>query len=579
MLNKFYQDELAYLREMGQEFARAYPEGAHFVGEASKDPDVERLLEGFAFLTARVRQKLESDLPEVTQSLIELFWPHYLRPIPSMTIVQFDVLPQAAKEPHSVPRGAELLSIPVDGTPCRFRTCFDTPIAALTLESATLKRDTPPHLKLRFRLPDGLSLKKLPLSRLRLHLAGDSSVSRALYVCLCRYLRRITAQPPGAPQATPLARAAVRPIGFSPEEFLLPFPGNSFTGFRLLQEYFAFPSKFMFVEVEGLEELAGLGEASAFDLTFELSRLPDAMPPVAPANLLLNCTPAINLFSHDADPLRMDQTRTEYRLRPSGPHPEHFEIYTVDRVSGLVRGTGKPIVYRPLFRFERPAGAEVRYYRHSLVPSSADENCDVVIAPVLPPASAETAEIEVLSLELTCTNRQLPSKLNVGDLSVATPTSPTFARFRNISRPTPSVPPPLGGDLHWKLLSHLALNAQSLLDLDRFRALLGLYHFRARVDRQAEHGLRQLLDGIKRLSTAPETRLLRGAPIRGLSVEVEVDEENLAGEGEAYLFGSILNNFLSQYVSLNAFSRLTLKGLKFGEIHTWPIRIGGKTAL
>jgi type VI secretion system protein ImpG len=579
MLNKYYQDELAYLREMGQEFARANPQGAHFVGEASSDPDVERLLEGFAFLTARLRQKLENELPELTHSLLELLWPHYLRPIPSTTIIQFEALPQAAKEIRTIPRGAELHSIPVDGTPCRFRTVSDVTLAPLILETLTLRKDATPQLKLRFRLPDGVSLKKVQIPGLRFHLAGDPAASRALYLCLCRYVKRITVQAAGSTTVLPMGAAAVKPVGFSAGEALLPFPGNSFLGFRLLQEYFAFPSKFMFVDLTGLQGLSALGDAAAFDLTFELSRLPEGMPPITAANLLLNCTPAINLFAHDADPIRVDHTRAEYRVRPSGQNPEHFEVYAIDRVGALQRGTGKAVEYRPLFRFQRSAGPDVRFYRHFLAPSAMNEGWEVFLIPVPAQTPGELPDVEVLSLELTCTNRQLPSKLNVGDVATATSTSPAFARFKNITRPTPSVPPPLGGDLHWRLLSHLSLNYVSFADLETLRAVLGLYHFRARVDRQAEHGLRQLLDGIKRLSASPCTRLEQGAPIRGLAIELEVDEENFAGEGEAYLFGSILNEFFSQYASLNAFSRLTLKGLKFGEIHTWPIRLGDRIIL
>jgi type VI secretion system protein ImpG len=579
MLNKYYQDELAYLREMGQEFARANPQGAHFVGESSSDPDVERLLEGFAFLTARLRQKLENELPELTHSLLELLWPHYLRPIPSMTIVQFEALPQAAKEVRPIPRGAELQSIPVDGTPCRFRTAAPVTLAPLTLETLTLRKDSSPQLKLRFRLPEGVSLKKVPIPGLRLHLAGDPAASRALYLCLCRYVKRITVQAAGATSVLPLTGAAVKAAGFGAEEALLPFPSNSFLGFRLLQEYFAFPAKFMFVDLTGLQGLSALGDATVFDLTFDLSRLPEEMPPVTTANVLLNCAPAINLFAHDADPIRVDHTRVEYRVRPSGQNPEHFEVYSLDKVGTHQKGTGKPIEYRPLFRFQKAAGPEVRFYRHYLAPSAMNEGWEVFFIPVQAPTPGELPDVDVVSLELTCTNRQLPSKLNIGDLSTPTSTSPPFARFKNITRPTPSVLPPLSGDLHWRLLSHLALNYMSFANLETLRAVLGLYHFRARVDRQAEHGLRQLLDGIKRLVATPSTRLDRGAPVRGLSIELEVDEENFAGEGEAYLFGSILNEFFSQYASLNAFTRLTLKGLKFGEIHTWPIRLGERIIL
>jgi len=578
VFNKYYQDELAYLRELGQEFAKANPEGAHFVGEAGGDPDVERLLEGFSFLTARIRQKLDDELPELTHSLVEMFWPHYLRSIPSMTILQFEALPQAAKEARSILRGSEVQSVPVDGTPCRFRTAYDVHLAPVSIESLALKTETPPSLRIKFKVSDGVQLPKVAPASLRLHLAGDAVVSRALYLCLRRYLKRIVVQAPGA-KPLELPKAAVRPAGFSPEELLLPFPGNSYTGFRLLQEYFAFPSKFMFLDVAGLEGLASLGPVPSFELVFELSRLPEDMPPVTAANVLLHCTPAVNLFSHEADPIRLDQTRTEYKVRPSGDNSQHFEIFTIDKLSGVVKGIGKSREYRPLFKFTRPSGNDVLFYRSRLQPAVADDGNDVFLTPLPSQATGEMPDIEVLSLELTCTNRQLPTKLKPGDVNAPTSASPTFARFKNITKPSPAVPPPLGSDLHWRLLSHLALNYLSLIDLDTLRVTLGLYNFRARVDRQAENAQRLLLEGIKRIAAAPATRLVEGYPVRGLSVEVDLDEENFGSEGEAYLFGAILDEFFAQYASINAFLRLTVKGIKFGEIHSWPTRIGERIIL
>lgn len=578
MFNKYYQDELAYLRELGLEFAKANPEGAHFIAEAGGDPDVERLLEGFSFLTARIRQKLDDELPELTHSLVEMFWPHYLRSIPAMTILQFEALPQAAKEARSIPRGAEVQSIPVDGSPCRFRTSYEVGLLPLSIESIAVRTETPPSLRVRIKLSEGVQLPKVAPTSLRLHLAGDASVGRALYLCLRRYLKKILVQPAaGAP--VELRKAAIRPVGFSKEDVLLPFPTNSYPGFRILQEYFAFPSKFMFLDVTGLDGLSSLGPVPSFELVFELSRLPEDMPPVTAANVLLHCTPAVNLFAHEADPIRLDQTRTEYKIRPSGENSLHYEVFTLDRVSGVVKGVGKSRDYSPLFRFAKPPGGEALFYRARLQPSVADEGNDVFLTPLPTDASGATPEIEVLSLELTCTNRQLPAKLKLGDVSVPTSLSPTFARFKNITRPTPTVPPPLGSDLHWRLLSHLALNYLSLIDLDSLRTLLGLYNFRARVDRQAENAQKMLLEGIKRIAATPSTRLLEGFPVRGLTVEVDLDEENFGGEGEAYLFGAILDEFFSQYVSLNAFCRLRVKGLKYGEIHDWPTRTGDRIIL
>jgi type VI secretion system protein ImpG len=578
VFNKYYQDELAYLRELGLEFAKANPEGAHFVGEAGGDPDVERLLEGFSFLTARIRQKLDDELPELTHSLVEMFWPHYLRSIPSMAVLQFEALPQAAKEVRTIARGSEVQSVPVDGTACRFRTAYDVTLQPMAIDSVQLRTETPPSLRLKFKLAEGVQLPKVAPSSIRLHLAGDAAVSRSLYLCLRRYLTKISVVGPGG-KPVPLPKASIRPVGFSPEELLLPFPGNSYTGFRLLQEYFAFPAKFMFVDVAGLEGLAGLGAVPSFEMIFELSRLPENMPPITAAHVLLHCVPVVNLFAHEGDPIRLDQTRTEYKVRPSGGNSQHYEIFTIDKISGVVKGVGRSREYRPLFRFARPPGGDALFYRSRLQPSVTDDGNDTFLTPLPADASGAMPEIEVLSLELTCTNRQLPTKLKPGDVSVPTSQSPTFARFKNVTRPTNAIPPPLGSDLHWRLLSHLALNYLSLIDLDTLKVLLGLYNFRARVDRQAENAQRLLLDGIKRIAAAPATRLVEGHPIRGLSVEVDFDEDNFGGEGEAYLFGAILDEFFSQYVSLNAFVKLTVKGVKYGEIHTWPTRTGDRIIL
>ncbi len=582
MFNKYYQDELAYFRELGREFAAANPEGAHFLGESSRDPDVERLVEGFAFLSARLKQKLEDELPEFTHAVVETFFPHYLRPIPSMTVVQFEAQAAAVKELRTVPRGTPLESVPVDGTPCRFRTCYDAHLVPVIMESAAVKTDAPPQIKMKFRLPEGLTLRKVPITSLRLHLTGDAVVSRALYVSLCRYLRRITVQatagaPPGPPKV--LDQARVVPLGFAPEDALLPFPAGSFPGFRLLHEYFSFPAKFMFVDVLGLEAMASVGDATAFELAFELSRLPDPMPPVSTGNLLLNCAPAINLFKQDADPIRVDQTRVDYRVRPQGKDPLHYEIYTIDKVGGLAKGVAKPIEYYPLYHFARPTSPDTRYYRHRVEPAITGNGSEVSVGLLLPTTLDDVAEVETLSIDLTCTNRHLPSKLQAGQLSVPTSGTPPFVKFRNLTRPTATIPAPTGDDLHWRFLSHLSLNYLSLVDLDTLRSILRLYHFGSRVDRQADQALRLLLDGLQRIGSTPATRLVDGAPVRGISVELDVNEDNLGSEGEAYLFGSLLNEFFSQYVTLNGFSRLTLKAVKRGEVYTWPARIGRRTIL
>jgi type VI secretion system protein ImpG len=584
VFNKYYQDELSFLREMGREFSQSHPDAAPYLAEAGADPDVERLLEGFAFLSGRIRQKLDDAFPEITHSLMQLLWPHYLRPIPAMTVVQFEALPQAAKEPHDIPRGAELESMPVDGTPCHFRTVYDVRLEPLVLDGVEFRSETPPQLKLKFRLSEGVLLKKTPISKLRLFLQGEPVVTRALYLCLQARLKKITLRAgdgPSAGKTIEIPSSALQPGGFKPEEGIFPMPLTSFEGYRLLLEYFAFPTKFLFLDLTGLEALAGLGEFRTFEAIFEMDRLPGSMPPLGAAGILLNCTPAVNLFKRDADPIRVENERTEYKLWPSGGGPAHFEVYTVDAVIGLVKGTAKRREYKPFLGFAHSLSKDAddtAYYQTRLESSVAEEGTETFIS--FAAGGIETlADIETLTIDLTCTNRQLPGKLKIGDIKVPTASSPSFARFKNITKIMPSVPPPLGTDAFWRLLSHLTVNYTSLARAESLRSVIGLYNFRAMVDRQAEQANRLLLEAIQRVEAKPTLHLFRGEPVRGMAVTVEVNEDGFSGEGDVYLFGSLLREFFSLYASLNSFTQLTVRGTKYGEVYTWRPKAGGRITL
>lgn len=575
MFNKYYQDELAYLRELGREFAEHNPEAAGWLAEPGVDPDVERLLEGFSFLTARIREKLDDELPEFTHALLQLFWPHYLRPIPSMTVVQFTPRAKQAGKPHTVPRGAELASVPVDDTSCVFRVAYDTPVAALSVEQVEVGPSSSPYVLLKVGMAKAASLGKLGLKRLRLHFTGTSAASRALYLAFTSYVDQVTARDAKGKEVT-LTDVRVAPVGFGEEETLLPFPSNSFLGFRLMQEYFTFPAKFMFVDVHGVEPLAELSDGT-FELRFRLSTLPHDMPPVTEANVLLNCAPAVNLFKHDADPIRLDSERVEYQVRPSG-HPAHFETHSVDSVKGIRRSEPEPRLYRPFFKFFRADEEGALLYKTRLANALATQGTDLFVTFMEQGQPALFGD-ETISIELTCSNRHLPTSLGLGDVSRSTQSSPSGLEFKNVTPPTPPVRPPIEGDLFWSLLSHLSFNYLSILQPGALGELLRLYDFRARVDRQAERALTRKLEGLGAARGQPKLHVHRGATIRGMGVEVQVDEEKFGGEGEVYLFGCVLNEFLARYVTLNAFSQLTLRGKKYGEVHEWPPKTGARTIL
>ena len=582
MFNKYYQDELVFLRDMGREFSAANPEAARFLAEPGSDPDVERMLEGFAFLTAKLRQKLDDELPEFTHSLAEMFWPHYLRPIPSTTIMQFEHTNKDTADLKPLPAGIEIDSAPVDGTRCRFRTAYPFDLQPLTLNEVQLRREPPARLRLNLSVPPKLGLGKAGLKNLRLHLAGEPTVTRALYVSLLRHVRRVVIRKGDGAEGAPsyeLPASAIRPVGLAEDEPLLGGPGPSFPGFRLLQEYFTAPSKFMFIELSRLDGTQSFADESKFVVDFEFSRLPENMPPVSKVNLQLNCVPAVNLFKHDADPVRLVRGRTEYSVRPAGADPKHFEVHSIDKVYGLEVGSAQERSYSPQFKLARTGRRDELFYHGRRREAVAGTGSEMLITFLDPEDPDARPNVETVTIDLSCTNGQLPSRLDAGDVSVKTGNAPIFAKYRNISRPTPTVPPPMRDDLHWRLISHLSLNYMSLLSVDSLRSVIGLYNFRARVDRQTEQAHSRLLEGIKAVKGTPTSILVEGVPVRGLDVQIEVDEDLLGGEGETCLFGSVLNEFFAQYVSLNSFSRLTIKATKRGEVFAWPARIGKRAIL
>lgn len=586
--NEYYQDELAFLRDMGGEFARTYPGLAPFLAAQGNDPDVERLLEGFAFLTGRIRQKLDDEIPELTHSLIALLWPHFLRPLPAMSILQFQPIPHMVSEKKKIPRGSEVDSLPVEGTPCRFQTCYDVDMYPLTLEQVEVQRTgATSTLKLVFALTPGVSVEALQLDSLRLYLHSEPFfVAQSLYLWLHRYLARITVQPVGERrpgQGFSLPPTALHAVGFAAQEGLLPYPPQSFVGYRLFQEYFTLPQKFLFVDLTGLEPIAQLAIKDRFEILCEFSHPLAEQVRLTTDNIRLYCTPMVNLFPKDADPVRLEHNKkVEYHVRPSGRDLTHFEIYALERVVGWVQGSGTPRVYQPFLSFDHSVTEDDRqtvYYRTRLVPAAIGQGADTYITFVSPRDEQAAPATETVSIELMCTNRDLPEKLKVGDISRPTGSSPEFARCRNISPVTPSVLPPLDRGLHWQLLSNMSLNYISLLHIEPLRLILSTYNFQAYYDRQAARAHTLRMEGLTSIRSTPLDRLLKGSPIRGLRINMDMQESKFAGEGDMYLLASVLNEFFALYGTINSFHQLVVRNVDRGEEYQWPARIGQQPLL
>lgn len=576
---RYYQDELRYLRDMGREFAEQHPEAAPLLLEAGTDPSVERLLEGFAFLTARIREKLDDELPEFTVALLEAMLPHLLRPVPSLTILQFQPLAKAFNELTRVPRGAVVDSAPVDGTRCRFTTTAPCEVVPLKVDSVALRNEAPPRLIVRLSLLQGTSIARLGIKRLRFQLGGDGMVARQVLACFGAYLKelRLEVEQAGQVKRHVLPAGSVRLGGFAADEAVLADEASGYRGFNVLHEFFAFPEKFLSIEVTNLDQVPLLAGTAQVSLVAVLDRLPEGMPTPTPEHFLLNCVPALNRFDHEADPIRVDQSAVEYRIRPAGRERTHFDIYDVTRVAGIGAVGDQERVFEPLFHYAGRMGLTRDFYAVRPRPALGGRLTDHFVS-LMQTGGADTNAL-TLSLALRCTNAALVEALGIGDIATPGPGMPTSLKVRNLTKPSAPIPAPLGGDLHWRLLGHLNVNLTSLADVEALRSLLATYHFAARHNRKETQAFARLLDGIRSVATRREKRLFDGAMITGIVVEIGLDEDHFTSTGDLWLFAAVLDELFGQFVSLNAFKRLVVRGTRYGEVFSWPARIGNRQLL
>ncbi len=573
MLNRHYLDELGYLRDLGRDFARAHPEVAGRLGETGTDPDVERLLEGVAFLGARIRQKLDDELPEMTHAIIECFWPQWLCPLPATTVVQALPARPEDRDRHRIPRGATVQSAPIQGVRCRFRTAMAIDLPPVRLERVDLRLGGGGELRLGFRLPEGLTVASAGLDRLRLHCNGPFSLAAGLHRLLVRHVGAVLVEDEAGNRRT-LSRATVAPAAAEREEPLFAAPGAAFPTHLALQEYLACPQRALFADIAGLQTLAAIPAVAAarrFSLVLTLVDPPPGLPQIDASHLLLGCAVAVNLFEHDADPLVLSAARREYRLQPAGLDPRAVEVHSVLAVQGLVRGRPRPRAWTPHHQSGRegPGVGDGTYLvrrREAVV----EQGHDCWLETTSPAAEAD----EVVSVRLLCTNRRLADTLAPGDLDQAGPQVPPAVRLRNIAKPVPGCPADLGNGQEWRVVAQLAGNLTGLADAGAIRRLFELHHPRAHADQQARAALRRLTDSIAGFTIAPATRVVQGVPLRGLDAELELRDDQLDGPGELSLIAGLLDGVLAEHAALNCFTRLTVRGTATGDRIALPPRAG-----
>lgn len=603
----YYQRELAYIRRTGAEFAKANPKVAsrlRMSAEKIEDPHVSRLIESFAFLNARVRSKLDDDFPELTNALLDALYPHYLAPVPSMAMVQLQPSSNLAKH-STVKKGTLIETLPVEGEPVRFQTCYETVLHPIKVSQAFLYN----HRRIAPQVPNNLgtqsvlrltlntldnskTFKDLAPGSIRVFLNGQNQQMYALYELLFSGVLKIAlAKSPEDKNAVFLSPDNLKPVGFDADQGMLPYSGRSFLGYRLLTEFFTFPEKFLFFDIAGLtaENLKQIG--NALEIFFYLKTTNrDLENHINAANFALHCTPVVNLFKHRAEPISLKHTEPEYRVIPDVRRQKNFEVYRVENITA-VNTNGEEVSYLPFYGVQHgiDSNSQRCYWYASrraaeTYDGTPDNGTELFISLVDLDFKPSAAAGWALDIETLCSNRDLPQGLPFGG-------DQPYLQFTDLSAPVEKIkcltPPTATRRVsgteqgHWRLISHLTLNHLSLTDskegVEALREMLRLYDF------EDNDETRAMIEAVRSIKT---DKVVARDPSGGLNgfcqgqeITVEFDQTRFAGSS-VFLFASILERFFSLYVSINAFTKLTaVTKDKRKVIYQWPARIGDKTLL
>lgn len=579
LFNQYFQSELLALKELGRDFSRKNPALAPFLSQDGRDPDVDRLFEGVAFIAGRLRQKLDDELPELSHSLLQLLWPNYLRPLPSFSMLEFKPAYQVNQLPK-IPKGAGLSSRLPQATTAKFLTCYETELSALQISTVNFyPQGDAGVLQMAFIPMDAVSMDDIALTSLRLHFSGERAIACSLYFGVLQLTRRISLilkdEQGLLLEEVTLAPENIRPVGFGKEERLLDYPLNCFDGYLLLQEYFAFPQKFLFVEIEGLSVLQHCKQrkqAYSIELQFELSRLPMLHFQPHKEHVHLHCSPVVNVFKTHAIPIRYDQRQTEYRVITAEPASLTTHILSIDAVTGWLPGE---LGVRNFCQFEsfRPKVdiKEHAYYRVRYKPGIGHYDTEAWLS--FNNTRVSNQITETISVDLTCCDHALHEQIRIGDLCVAGDGMPQYASFHNIAPLSVSYPPPIAGDTLWRIISNMSLNYQSLANVQALRVILETYDIPGFYDDVQVRRTRKMLDGINQITQVSDDRIWQGLPIRGMRTEIEMDVSHFLCEGDMYLFAAVLNEFFCCFTGLNTFHQLQVTGSD-GAIYTWAPRMG-----
>ena len=566
MKARYYEAELAYLREQGRLLAQTHPRTAGLLAERSDDPDVERLLEGLAFLAAAVRERIDDAVPELAQSYASVLVPQLSRFVPPMSVIEYRPEAQGLRVAEKVPRGTPVSGVGASDVTCRFVTTSSILLLPLSLEDVEQQRplEEVDEIILSFRGAEqkGAEVGAHPV---RLFFQGEPRLWTSLRTWFLRHLKELSVWVDGELQARlPVDR--VRGVGLDAEHSLLPETPLEHDGFSRVAEFFCYPSKFAFIELPPLGEHAR-GE---FKLKCRFEGAPKLSKSLAKGDIRLHCTPVVNLFEWDLEPARVDFFNPWQLQRVAGHDPAHAEIWKTTEVIGV-----GPNTQRRLHSFESAGAGEHEvssYYvtRREAAPSGAGTQRYICLVSVLD--RAPPADIEVLSMRGLCSNRSLACELGIGQLSAPVRGAGASVPFANIKPISPPLYPHDKSEMLWRLGAHVALSRKELLDAESLRSLLRMYNFAAGSNPSLAQLNGRWIESIREVRVKSCVRLFVGAPVTGTRTTVIVDGQAFTSVGEAQVLGEILDDLFARRVGLNSFNVMALEIAPSGARYTWKPR-------
>lgn len=601
------------MREMGSEFAQEFPKVAGRLGiddSECSDPYVERLLEGFSFLAARVHLKIDSEYPRFTQNLLELVYPDYLLPIPSMCIVQFSpaMTEGSLTNGFKIPRLSRLKS-PVrksERTACQYRTSDDVMLWPINLVEANylksgmltqhinnLPSKCKSGIRFQYKTNTALPFNELSINSFRLYIEQNGSMSYQIYELLMNDSISVVVKDANEDKVLRIFdKSVVKPVGFEESQSLLQTSPRTFEGYRLLREYFSFPEKFMFFDIDlpaGFFDTCVSDNIEIFILCDnEFSTLENTLDQ---SYFSMFCTPAINLFKKRSDRIHVKDRWYEYHVVIDRTRPMDFELYSIEKVTGYGSKNEDKSIFYPFYEHTSSVDVNTRYYTMKRKPRlhssrqkiegfrSSYSGNEVFISLVDQNEAPFSTDLKQLAFDTLCTNRDLPLLMPIGKgkTDFLLESGAPVESIRCVAGPTKPKPSVHDGHISWKLVNHLSLNYLSLINTDNesgaeaIKELLKLYS-----EQNDSFTLKQIDGLISIESKAIVRRLPVSGPVsfaRGMEISITFTEENFEGSG-IYLIAAVLERFFARYVSINSFTETVLISLERGEIRRWKPTIG-----